>query len=158
MVTELVEELAPPAEFTIVVDKALPTLTTARMPLELVLRNLIGNAIKHHTRRNGRVSVTAQDHGKYIEFSVVDDGQGIAEPYHARIFGLFQTLKPRDQVEGSGMGLAMVKKIVESQGGAIRVESSENCGATFHFTWPKQTPKAIEKLVQLGIHSEIVSQ
>jgi len=143
LVTELVDELDPPAGFTIEVDKALPSLITARVPLELVLRNLISNAIKHHTRRDGQVSVTAQDQGQYVEFAVIDDGPGIAAPYHSRIFQLFQTLRPRDQVEGSGMGLAMVKKIVESQGGTIRVESSENHGAAFYFTWPMQAPIAI---------------
>ena len=151
MVTELVEELAPPPGFTVLIDEALPILATARVPLELVLRNLIDNAIKHHTRREGRVSITAQDCGEYIEFSVIDDGPGIAEQYHTRIFEIFQTLKPRDQVEGSGMGLAMVKKIVESQAGAIRVESSEGHGAAFRFTWPKQLPKVNRGLEKLDV-------
>jgi signal transduction histidine kinase len=137
LVVELVEELGVPAGFTIRVDESLPTLVTARVPLEVVLRNLINNAVKHHTRPDGHVSITAQEQGAYIEFSVADDGPGIGEQYHARIFDLFRTLKPRDQVEGSGMGLAIVKKIVESQGGTIGVESSEGRGATFRFTWSR---------------------
>lgn len=72
-----------------------------------------------------------------IELAVTDDGPGIAPQFHSRIFDLFQTLKPRDQVEGSGMGLAIVKKIVESHGGQIAVESTPGEGATFRFTWPK---------------------
>jgi len=144
MVTELVEEIEPPLGFTVLIDEALPILATARVPLELVLRNLIDNAIKHHTRCDGQVAIAAQDCGDHVEFSVIDDGPGIAEQYHTRIFELFQTLKPRDQVEGSGMGLAMVKKIVESQGGAIRIESSENHGTAFYFTWPKQLSKTFK--------------
>ncbi len=72
-----------------------------------------------------------------MEFSVADDGPGIAPGFHERIFELFQTLKPRDQVEGSGMGLAIVKKTVESMGGSISVDSAAGAGAVFRFTWPK---------------------
>jgi signal transduction histidine kinase len=82
--------------------------------------------------------VTLRDLGNFVEFTITDDGPGIAEQYQTRIFEIFQTLKPRDQVEGSGIGLAIVKKIVESQGGAITVESAEGRGASFRFTWPKQ--------------------
>jgi signal transduction histidine kinase len=77
------------------------------------------------------------DHGNQIEFIVHDDGPGIAQDYHDQIFRMFTTLKPRDAVEGSGMGLALVKKIVEGRGGAIQLESAEGRGATFRFTWPR---------------------
>ena len=109
-----------------------------RVPLETVLRNLINNAIKHHDRRDGHVQIAVQDLGEFFEFSISDDGPGIAPEYHERIFQLFQTLKPRDQVEGSGMGLAIVKKIVESRNGRITVTSEPGQGATFTFTWPKE--------------------
>ncbi len=138
LVADLLEEIAPPAGFIMRVDESLPILTTVRMPLEVVLRNLLNNAIKHHTRTDGHVSIRALDQGAYVEFSVADDGPGIAEQYHTRIFSLFQTLQPRDQIEGSGMGLAIAKKFVESQGGTISLESSEGRGATFRFTWSKQ--------------------
>ena len=72
----------------------------------------------------------------YIEFTVCDDGPGIAREFQERVFQMFQTLRPRDEVEGSGMGLAMVKKIVETQGGEISLESEEGNGANFRFTWP----------------------
>jgi signal transduction histidine kinase len=77
------------------------------------------------------------DHGNRIEFIVHDDGPGIARDYHDQIFRMFTTLKPRDAVEGSGMGLALVKKIVEARGGTIQLESAEGRGATFRFTWPR---------------------
>ena len=72
-----------------------------------------------------------------IEFTVADDGPGIDQAFHARIFQMFQTLKPRDHVEGSGMGLALVKKTLEVYGGRIDVESADQQGSTFRFIWPK---------------------
>jgi len=70
------------------------------------------------------VLVTARDLGDIIEFRVEDDGPGIASAFHERIFRMFQTLKSRDELEGSGMGLAIVKKSVEGHGGTVRVEST----------------------------------
>jgi PAS domain S-box-containing protein len=136
LVKGIVELLAPPLTFTVIVDPALPTLYTARVPLETVLRNLINNAIKHHRGGAGQIIIRANRQGPLYEFIVEDDGPGIAPEFHARIFEMFQTLQPRDQVEGSGMGLAIVKKIVLSQGGDVWVDSAEGRGARFHFTWP----------------------
>lgn len=137
LVEGIIELLAPPESFTITVQPKMPVINTLRVPLETVLRNLIGNAIKHHHRPDGRVQVSAEERGDLIEFIVKDDGPGIAEIFHGRVFMIFQTLQPRDQVEGSGMGLAIVKKTVESRGGKISLISSEGQGATFCFTWPK---------------------
>ena len=102
-----------------------------------MLRNLIGNAIKHHDRAVGHIEISAVEHGDHVEFVVSDDGPGIPPEYHEEIFRMFSTLKPRDVVEGSGMGLAMVRKILENRGGTIHVESAEGRGATFRFTWPR---------------------
>ena len=75
---------------------------------------------------------------------MTDDGPGIPERFHAQVFEMFHTLKPRDQVEGSGMGLAFVKKSVEQVGGALQLVSREGEGATFSFSWPKrQKPKRL---------------
>ena len=105
-------------------------------------RNLIDNAIKHHNRDDGRVELSNRSLGAFVEFTVADDGPGIARTFHERIFEVFQTLQPQDEVEGSGMGLPIVKKIVEKYGGRIGVESSEANGAAFRFTWPKKmTPR-----------------
>jgi two-component system CheB/CheR fusion protein len=131
-----------PAGFVIRLQTAMPKLFTERVPLETVLRNLIGNAVKHHHRpEEGVVRISVQDEGDHVTFSVTDNGPGIAPQHHERIFQLFQSLKPRDQVEGSGMGLAIVKKIVESQGGRIEIVSDQGQGATFRFTWPKLDPQ-----------------
>ena len=114
----------------------MPVLSTQRVPLETVLRNLIGNAIKHRQPPDGHVWVSAQSRDDGVEFRVCDDGPGIAPEYHERIFELFQTLQPRDQLEASGMGLAIVKKTVESAGGRVAVRSAEGEGTCFIFTWP----------------------
>jgi two-component system sensor kinase FixL len=133
---EIIETLPLPCGFTIHVGP-MPTLLTHRTPLHQVLRNLISNAVKHHDRADGRVEISAVDHGDHIDFIVHDDGPGIAQDYHEQIFRMFTTLKSRDVVEGSGMGLALVKKIVEGRGGTIHLESGEARGATFRFAWPR---------------------
>jgi two-component system, LuxR family, sensor kinase FixL len=133
---EIIETLPLPQGFTVQVGP-LPTLLSHRTPLQQALRNLISNAVKHHDRPDGRVEISAVDHGDHVEFIIQDDGPGIAQDYQEQIFRMFTTLKPRDSVEGSGMGLALVKKIVEGRGGTIRLESAEGRGATFRFTWPR---------------------
>lgn len=137
LIRDISELLAPPPGFSIIPAAAMPVLRTERVPLETILRNLIGNAIKHHDRSDGKIQVTADEQEQMIEFAVRDDGPGIEPHYHQKIFELFQTLKPRDQVEGSGMGLAVVKKLLESYGGTITVDSAPGQGSTFRFTWPK---------------------
>ncbi len=115
----------------------LPKFTTLVTPFELIIRNLFSNAIKHHDKPEGIIQISSRqlDNG-YLEFSVSDDGPGIPEKFHSRIFGMFQTLKPRDELEGSGMGLALIKKIIETYGGYVTLKSSGR-GSCFSFSWPK---------------------
>lgn len=138
LVADLAQMLAPPAGFSVSAEPGMPSFETAKAPLEQVLRNLLGNALKHHDSSDGRITVSARDLGERYEFSVRDDGPGIPPKYQSRIFQMFQTLRPRDEVEGTGMGLALVKKIVERHGGEVRVDSGEGRGSTFRFTWPKR--------------------
>lgn len=140
LLQDTVDLLAPPPGFKLILGSELPTLYTLRTPLALVFRNLIGNAIKHHHQpAKGTVSISAKSEAdSLITFCVSDNGPGIEPQYHERIFGLFQTLHPRDEVEGSGIGLAIVKKAVEARGGTIQVKSTLGNGTTFYFTWPKQ--------------------
>jgi signal transduction histidine kinase len=97
----------------------------------------VANAIKHHDKATGNITISTVDLGEMVEFTVADDGPGIDPAFHERIFQMFQTLRPRDQVEGSGIGLAVVEKIVTSVGGTIQVESALGQGAAFRFTWPR---------------------
>ena len=116
--------------------KNMPVFMTASVPLRHVFQNLIGNAIKHHDGSGGTIEITAEQQGNRYLFSVQDDGPGIPEKYHEKIFQIFQTLKSRDEVEGSGMGLAIVKRIVEAYGGSITVGETEPRGTVFRFSWP----------------------
>lgn len=141
LVGEIVALLDPPAGISVHAAADLPAFDTARGPLEQVLRNLINNAIKHHDRRQGRIEVTARDQGDFYEFAVADDGPGIAPEFHERIFRMFQTLRSRDEVEGSGMGLAIIRKLVRQQGGETWMESNPPArGTVFRFQWRKQWP------------------
>lgn len=114
----------------------MPVFTTQRAPLAVVLRNLIGNALKHHPGDAIEIYIEAHKRRDGYEFGVGDNGAGIAPEHQDKIFTMFQTLKPRDLVEGSGIGLALVKKTVEGRGGTIRVESDGVSGCWFYFTWP----------------------
>ncbi len=134
---EIIDSLAPPPTFTVEVSPGMPLLFTERLLLGQVFSNLIGNAIKHNRRTDGRVHISVQDLGDFYEFAVADNGPGIAPQYHEKIFVIFSTLEARDKVENTGIGLSLVKKIVENQGGTIQVESRDGEGATFRFTWPK---------------------
>lgn len=140
LVHDVVELLAPPPGLVVEPVGAFPTLKTRKVRLQQVLANLIGNAIKHHHKKEGRIVVGVENQGEWLEVRVTDDGPGIPRQYHDKIFQIFQTLQPRDVVEGTGVGLALVKKIVEAEGGAVRVESEEGQGTTFLFTWPVSPP------------------
>jgi PAS domain S-box-containing protein len=137
LVRDILAMLEIPDAFTVTVAADLPTLQAPKTPVDLVLRNLIGNALKHHDRADGCLAISGRDLGDRVEVMVADDGPGIAPVYHEQIFQMFQTLKPRDEVEGSGIGLALVKKTVEHYGGTIAVEAEETAGAQFRLTWPK---------------------
>jgi len=131
------EMQAPPDGFKLLLANDLPIFTTLATPLEQVLRNLFTNAIKHHDRKVGTIKLDCERKDKYhYEFSVTDDGPGIPSEYHERVFVMFQTLRPRDEVEGSGMGLALVKKIVETYGGHASIVSTGIRGTSIRFTWP----------------------
>ncbi len=133
---EVVDLLAPPPEVEVRVLPGLPVLLTERLPLQQVLLNLVGNAVKYRGGEAPWVEVAAERRDGGWEFRVSDNGRGIAPEYHERIFGIFQTLHARDEVEGAGIGLSIVKKAVESRGGRVSVESGDGQGATFRFLWP----------------------
>ena len=137
LVHDVIELISPPKQIAINVQPGMPTIETVRVPMQQVFINLIGNAIKHAGANEPRIDVGWADKGTFLEFSVADNGRGIAPQYHERIFAIFQTLEARDRVEGTGIGLSVVKKIVEAQGGRVWIESDVGKGATFRFLWPK---------------------
>lgn len=127
-----------PSGFSIRCDPSLETVQVTRLPLEQVLHNLISNAIKHHDRETGIATVSVDEsNGPHLRFSVIDDGPGIPEIYRKVVFDMFKTLKPRDEVEGSGMGLALVRKFVGRMGGNCGIEAASGRGTHFWFDWPR---------------------
>jgi signal transduction histidine kinase len=82
------------------------------------------------------IEVTAKLNEQSIDFIVSDDGPGIPLQHQEKVFGIFQTLKPRDEVEGSGMGLAVVKKLLQNYHSSITIESDGKHGTKMHFNWP----------------------
>ena len=137
----IVDLLDAPIEFTIDASKKFSETKFKRMPLQQILHNLIGNAIKHREKNNGIVKINVEENSTQYVFSVSDNGPGIEQRYHEKIFEMFQTLKPKDQLEGSGMGLPLVKKILKTSGGTIYLESEVGKGSTFYFTLPKFNQK-----------------
>ncbi|HEX6599775.1 MAG TPA: ATP-binding protein [Gemmatimonadaceae bacterium] len=138
LLAECIELLDPPVETQIVIGPGMPVLRTERVPLQQVFMNLIGNAIKYNRRAGARVEVSVEAADDEFRFSVADNGPGIEPRYRERIWQIFQTLAPRDQVEGTGIGLSVVRKIVESRGGRTWLDSEVGRGTTFHFSWPIQ--------------------
>ena len=120
----------------------LPTLETRRLPLRQILHNLIANALNYADVDElcveiGAERVTLGSGRPGWRFRVRDNGRGIEPRYHERVWEIFQTLQPRDRIESTGIGLSLVRKIVEQQGGEVGLESALGEGATFSFTWPE---------------------
>ncbi len=124
------------------------TISTQVAPLEVVLRNLIGNAIKHRGSQDATIQVTTRvdPSGGSVTFTVADDGPGIDPKFHEAVFEPLRTLQSRDETEGSGLGLSIVKRTVEQAGGEITLESDGVSGATFELTWPLKRSASAEAI------------
>lgn len=134
---EIIDSLAPAPGFIINIDDGMPVLQTEKILLQQVFSNLISNAIKHHHQERGIVKISVVERESFYEFSVADNGTGIATENQDKIFEIFQTLTAKDTTENTGIGLSIVKKIIENQGGKIWLESSLGKGSKFFFTWRK---------------------
>ena len=137
MIDNILGLLSPPGHISVVVSDSFAEVTVARMPLQQMLYNLIGNAIKHHDKDSGVIRVGAKTLDNEYVFTVEDDGPGIESKYHEKVFEIFRTLKPRDQVEGSGIGLSVVKKYADICGGRVELGSRVGEGCCFTIVWPK---------------------
>ncbi|CRL10561.1 Phytochrome-like protein cph1 [Phaeobacter italicus] len=126
--------------FTIKIDQDCGPFGAYLTPLQTILINLLSNAAKHHDRDSGTIHVSCERYQNFIEITVADDGPGIARRYQEQIFVLFQTLKSRDEVEGSGLGLALVQKLASSLGGSVSLRSNPDIarGAVFTVRLPNQ--------------------
>lgn len=138
LLTDVVELTDNPHGIVIKVPDDLPTFATQHAPLKQVLLNLIGNAIKYnHREGEGLIEVEWEDRANDYRVSVIDNGPGIDPMHRERVFQMYQRVGDVT-VDGTGMGLALIKKQIEHLGGSIHVESALGEGARFVFTWPKQ--------------------
>ncbi len=146
LVEEVIDSIAPRDTIQILFENKLPVVFKDSTRMEQVFQNLLGNAMKYMDKDEGIVKVGCVDEGAFWKFSVSDNGPGIDKKYHEKIFQIFQTLRPRDEHESTGIGLTLVKKIIDLYGGSVWVESESGKGTTFFFTLPKKKGEKDEKL------------
>ncbi len=142
IVEDLIDELAISDKIKILIPHPLPPVVFDKILLHQILQNLLGNAVKHMGKPQGQITVTCRKRKKekLWEFCVKDTGTGIEERYHQRIFQIFQTLTAANQEGSTGIGLSLVKKIVERNGGTVWLESQPGAGSKFYFTIPQHPP------------------
>ena len=138
LIKAITAAMTPPENIEISIASNLPTLMCNETRIAQVFQNLLDNAVRHMDKPKGRIRIDCVEEDGFWKFSVADNGGGIEEKYFKKIFQLFQTLVRRDEVEATGIGLSVVKKIIEISGGTIWVESSVGEGTTFFFTLPRQ--------------------
>ena len=148
--SSLIDAIAPPEHIRIAVQGPLPTIEGEETRITQVFQNLLTNAVKYMDKPQGEITVSCVGEGDVWKFSVSDNGPGIEEKYFERIFRIFQTLAPKDEFESTGVGLTLVKKIVELYGGRIWVESVVGQGSSFLFTLPKQGSGVPDKELTAG--------
>lgn len=138
LLAEVVEMLAPPEHIAIDTRADLPVIHAERTRIQQVFQNLLSNAIKFMDKPEGRITVDSVEQDDCWQFSVTDNGPGIEERHFDLVFEMFKTLQPRDEFESTGVGLTVVKKVVEYYGGKVWLESTVGEGTTFYFTLAKR--------------------
>ncbi|WP_020158280.1 AAA family ATPase [Methylobacter marinus] len=141
LLADVISLIAPPAHIEVHIQADLPVIEGEKLRLFQVFQNLLDNAIKYNDKEKGIISVTCMEQNHYWQFAVTDNGPGIDKKYQEKIFQLFQTLKPKDQSESTGIGLSLIEKIVTTWGGKIWLESEVGKGSSFIFTIPKRRKK-----------------
>ncbi|MBT4511658.1 MAG: GHKL domain-containing protein [Chloroflexi bacterium] len=139
LVSQVIDAIDPPENIEIQVATELPTIVCEKIRIQQVFQNLLSNAVKYMDKPQGLIAISCADIDGYWKFGVTDNGPGIEEKYYDKIFQIFQTLKPRDETESTGIGLSIVKRIIEMHGGEVWVESKVGEGSTFSFSIPKET-------------------
>lgn len=137
LIESTLDFIGHPENVKLEIGSGMPEMISDKTRLQQVFSNLLENAIKYNDKPDVDISVTVNDVENGWEFSVKDNGPGIELQYQEKVFVIFQTLNRRDDVESTGVGLAIVKKIIEDQGGKIWVESDGKNGSDFRFIWPK---------------------
>jgi light-regulated signal transduction histidine kinase (bacteriophytochrome) len=137
VIDEVLENFITGPNIKITISPALPVVFSERLPLFQIFSNLIGNAIKYNDKENGEIKIYHNEYAEHYEFFIEDNGPGISQSYHEKIFMIFQTLQERDSFESTGVGLAIVKKILDSRNEKINLTSEPGKGSVFSFTWKK---------------------
>ena len=137
LVLDTLDFIGQPDNLKLEFTTAMPVFQADKLLLEQIFANLLDNSVKYNNKSTIEIKISAEQKNNHWLFAVTDNGPGIDPQYHEKVFVIFQTLKRRDEVESTGVGLAIVKKIIEEKGGKIWVESEAGKGATFKFTWPK---------------------
>jgi hypothetical protein len=137
LLDEVIEVIAPPATIQIIVETELPMVWAEITRIQQVFQNLLSNAVKYMDKPSGEIRIGHEEIDDFWQFYVQDTGMGIQERDFDRVFQIFQTLIPRNPLESTGVGLAIVKKIVEIYGGKIWLTSQIGIGSTFYFTLPR---------------------
>lgn len=135
-IAENAELYVPTDTFEVHIEGVLPPIFAPKPQFDMVCRNLLMNSVKHHDQEHGTIRVWWEQTPDQINLCFADDGPGIPQEYHEKVFAMFTTLKPRDQVEGSGMGLALLRKSMASQGGSISIDAHTGRGSVFRVTYP----------------------
>ncbi|MCC6954734.1 MAG: PAS domain-containing protein [Deltaproteobacteria bacterium] len=145
IIDRVVEKVSPtrPLDIEVGIDAA--SIRTYEDLLERCVYHLVENAVRHGSERGGNIAVRVLERGECIELIVKDDGPGIALEDQGRIFEMFQKLENRDEVEGSGIGLAYVKKTADHVGGRVWVVSELGLGCEFHLLWPRMHTSRLER-------------
>jgi light-regulated signal transduction histidine kinase (bacteriophytochrome) len=147
VVSEVIADLGVPKSVEMVIEKPLPTVIYGRNSIRQVFYSLIGNAVNFMDKADGKVVINWTEEHNYWKFSVADNGPGIEDEHFDKIFRIFQTLSPGDNLEHTGVGLTITKKIVEFYGGKIWVQSKPGKGSTFFFTLPKEHKHAKSDMI-----------
>jgi signal transduction histidine kinase len=144
LVEEVIAEIASPENIEIIVEGELPTIVCEETRIVQVFQNLLSNSVKNMDKPQGLIKIGCVEESDFWKFSIIDNGTGIEEKYFEKIFKIFQTLTLGQEDEAAGIGLSITKKIIETYGGNIWLESEAGKGTTFFFTFPKQESEVLD--------------
>ena len=153
VLSEVITGIDQPENIEMTVENELPALMSEKTHMIQLFQNLLSNAVKYIDKPKGQIKVGCVEQDGFWKFSVSDNGPGIDEKYFEKVFKIFETLSPRDRVESTGIGLSIVKKIVELNSGRVWVESEVGKGSTFFFTLPRQETETEKEKLQADIVS-----
>jgi len=151
LINDVIHLIAPPDHIKVSITTSFPVIKGERVRVHQVFQNLIDNAIKYNDKEQGVIELSCIDNGHIWQISIKDNGPGIAKKYQEKIFQLFQTLKPKDQSESTGVGLSLIEKSVTHWGGKIWIESEQGNGSTFIFTIPHELDEDSQGAIESSI-------